>query len=1486
MTLGAQIAPSVALAATLVSLVHCLPVNGGGEVGGTGSWGSLSSTWVIAVSVCFALTAAILAALGCICCRNESLKLLGTRNGISVPHLPLGNLGQLGAADEVTIFPPAAASSHLAFASQPSLEDKVSFEPLPKIFPRASSSPSKRPTVFRPAHFSGELGKGPASVHDWFDDPQANFPRQQLQYLQELGVGWFGQAVRGEAQNLGHRRPGGTVANGSGPVATTTRVVVKILRSDTTPTEHLCFLHEVQPLRVLYHPNILRLLGRCLESDPFLLILEDSSMDLKAYLLQKREEPEAFLQSGTPLQFACGIASGLDHMHKNNFVHVDLAARNCVLSREGTVKVGDYGTAIQAYKDDYYAVGDVAVPIRWSAPESLHCTDIALEAKELTREANVWSYGVLLWELLSLGALPYETLGDEEVLRRVVTRRDLILQRPKAGGTHADRIYRVATWCWNEAASERPSMHDLRDLLAHLHEQKVGVAVSRDFESRWNALRPDSVREHNLAPDHPAALHLSHLGFESDFVASAPSASLQNLHGSAEDLRRSSAATEEEEDLTSFHISEAIRDLDAILAAESSAGSSAESARGTDSVQRHDSLGNESLDSSRELGSLGFKKSASVEDLLREGPEKVAEMFRITVIDDVDVSLGASSNGEPRSLGASADIWNVASPGGGARGDDAARTTANDEKIWANGSAADEVRESTEGGSDAAMQGGGDVSSDGGGFGGGCTSSAGGSGSAPLPPPAANSVVVVGTPRATNHEDASGLPVESAVVAAAASDAPVLTFSGNAGSEVARTAAAIFLSPELPGAGGSGGSGDSSASFVTANDATTVSEDSSCGVIHGLLSDRSESDTFFLTAHLDGDDTSECSEATLADDNDPASPARHVGRTSTPTDSCPSPPGLSPIRCAGGTSEWAAEETAADSSALSDLTAEEEHLGAGSAEDSLALSEDSFVGEMRRIAERAVERHNARQGGSEEGGRQNGTVDEEDSLSGEYELDDISAVLDREGSPPKRWLLGRQLSSSPICGEEEEIMTVNTLTHEITVRPASQAGHGVIFDGHEVLAGSAVDEETTYEMRGDEDVAYDTGTNEGPTRKTGHGKRSAYETGACEDVAYRTNVDERVAYETGSDGHVAYEGGTDETGVGERGSDEDLAYETAQDELSDNFGGLDRRRKLDDEEDEDTDDTSSTGTSCTTTSGSFECLAEERGSEAQEASALPQPAEKRVHRSLESSPTRANTWDRSATPTKSALRSARRLKASSLRKTVSFNDVISSVYHYTAEEEPPPTPPAAPVPSALAIDYNGLRDWDFQFFLEEEFPEEAAYSSDEEAAPAASLRRQLPVRPGLGRMRTFAPLYCISGLSQEDLRESLSEDAPPAAHAGPPSEAPTDTPQSEDFLVNQKPPWDSSMSDLSCLNGSGDETDVDEESLRSDSPASPKMVPPGDPVVCNGVLENGAGDTAEETAQREGDVNANDFFREAIKVAQFDEANANARKSVPVMHEA
>ncbi|KAL1460428.1 hypothetical protein MTO96_043294 [Rhipicephalus appendiculatus] len=1149
---------------------HPVEGQGGLESGGARSWipawSSLSeSVWVIGASVCFALTAAIVASLGCLCCRNEGIKLLGTRNGVSVPHLPLGSMAQQRSSlsPEVTIFPPAAAAPRLAFATPPTtFDDKVSFEPLPKIFPRLPASPSKHP--LRPAHYSGELGGTPSSVHDWFDDPQANFPRERLQYLQELGVGWFGQAVRGEAQNLNNGRFGDD--DQAAPVTTTPH------------------------LRLLRHPHLLQLLGRCLESDPFLLILEDSVMDLKAFLLSKRPEAEPFLQGPIPLQAACAIASALDHMHRHSFVHVDLAARSCVIDRNQVVKVGDYGTSLQAYKDDYHLVGEVAVPLRWTAPESLHCTDLALEARELTKEANVWSFGVLLWELLSLGALPYEGLTDEEVLRRVVVQRDLVPARPTTpAGRHTDRLYQVATWCWSEVPAERPSVHELRELLGHLQREN---SDAHDFESRWSALRPDRVKDYNLAPNHPAALSLSRLGFESDFVA----ASLQNLHGSAEDLR-TEPTVEEEEELTSFHISEAIRDLDAILAAES--GSTASVDLPSESTQRQDSLGNESVDSSG-LNSLGFKKSASVEDLLREGPEKVAEMFRITVIDDVD-----ASGSEPRSLGADSDIWR--------RLDDGP--------------------------------------------------------SVPTP----GNVSVVGT----QCKLRKWFHVKPKATAICGTRRHARTQSGD-DSETPTPAAAA---PEPATQGGSNDSRDSG-SYVTAPE----SEESSFGLVPELLERAaSESDTMFLTAMPDGDNTSDCSDATLADDDNFESPLAHCVRSSSPAGDCPSP-GVSPIpKCASWNLGDDVEE-----SALSDLTVDDDvGKGGSSYEDSLAITENSTVDEMRRIAnEAAAQHHESMQNGPvlANGHLCNGPEaldsgdDSDDEGLVEYDLNDISTVLDgnAEGSgggvlpsPRSAW---PPLEDSPMCGEEEEILTRRKTT------------------GMPALWGT-------------------------PERK------------------------QRV----------------------------------------------DRKRDGLDDDAEDTDDTSSTGTSCTSTSGSFECLAQE------EADGMGETG------------------------------------STSLRKTVSFHDVISSVHHYSADEEAPPSPP----PSAPPISLRLRR------------PQRLG-------VPALGHRglRSLPVRPRITKLgSTFgsaaaSPLYCIAALSHDDLPTTDDEELPTEPSL---AEEP-----SEDLLINQRPPWDSSMSDLSNLDASDDA-----DSLRSESPIRKS--------------------SAAASANRNFDLNANSNLRPVRNTnAIVEDSNANS----------
>lgn len=574
-----------------------------------------------------------------------------------------------------------------------------------------------------------------------------------------------------------------------------------------------------------------------------------------------------------------------------------------------------------------------------------------------------------------------------------------------------------------------------------------------------------------------------------------------------------------------------------------------------------------------------------------------------------------------------------------------------------------------------------------------------------------------------------------------------------------------------------------------------------------LLERGSESeDTLFLTAMPDGsgggDDTSDCSEATLADDDDSfASPvAQCCVRTSTPVNECPSP-GVSPIpRCAS----WNVGD---EESALSDLTTEQDDGGKGgggdsSFEDSLAMTENSFVGEMRKIANEAVAQHH--QGATQNGYSRmanghlcNGPAaevdDSDDEGLVEYDLDDISGVLDRAAAGVKAHEAVPPRAAWPPLedGEEDEILTVNTLTHEITVRPAAS----VIFDGHEVLAGEEEEEE-------------DAGS---PSR------------GTLERRQQHASCRQREEVEDGA---------------------------------------------------EDTDDTSSTGTSCTSTSGSFECLTRE---EADGASADDAGGEAEVGgggggeesapaarpRSLDGSPgnlRRARTWDRGATPTKSALKKSaanRRQSGSSkgstsLRKTVSFHDVISSVHHYAAEEEAPPSPP----PSAPAIDYTGFRDWEFPLCLDEEFPEAAngnsSSSSEDEEAASLPLRghrgqRTLPVRPRLTKLgSSFAPLYCIAALSQDDLPTTDEDDLPT-------TEVSLAEEPSEDLLVNQRPPWDSSMSDLSVLDASDDA-----DSLRSDSPDEKRPPPPPLPTLRTTTI----------------DLNANNFHPPHVAISE--DANANS----------
>ncbi|KAK6479705.1 serine/threonine-protein kinase LMTK1 isoform X1 [Huso huso] len=300
--------------------------------------------------------------------------------------------------------------------------------------------------------------------------------RHSLLYLKEIGHGWFGKVLLGE------------VSAG----LSTTQVVVKELKASASVQDQMQFLEEVQPYRSLQHPHILQCLAQCSEVTPYLLVMEFCPLgDLKGYLRSCRAADSMTPDPLTLQRMACEIASGLLHLHKCNFVHSDLALRNCLLTAEVTVKIGDYGLSHNKYKDDYFVTVDqLWVPLRWIAPELIDEVHGNLLVVDQTKPSNIWSLGVTIWELFELGNQPYRHYSDSQVLTYAIKEQQLKLPKPLLKLPLSERWYEVLQFCWLQP-DQRPTAEEVHLLLSYLCAKGASEA-EEDFEKRWNSLRPNS----------------------------------------------------------------------------------------------------------------------------------------------------------------------------------------------------------------------------------------------------------------------------------------------------------------------------------------------------------------------------------------------------------------------------------------------------------------------------------------------------------------------------------------------------------------------------------------------------------------------------------------------------------------------------------------------------------------------------------------------------------------------------------------------------------------------------------------------------------------------------------------------------------------------------------------------------------------------------------------------------------------------------------
>nr|XP_008122528.2 PREDICTED: activated CDC42 kinase 1-like [Anolis carolinensis] len=302
----------------------------------------------------------------------------------------------------------------------------------------------------------------------------AEFPRQQLRLKEKLGEGQFGEVHLCEADGLLEFLGRSSSDASSRPVL----VAVKMLRANVTKTARNDFLKEIKIMSRLKDPNIIRLLGVCVRDDPLCMITEYmENGDLHQFLLQRQSRSTFTLSNNIPcvsclhlLLMATQIASGMKYLASLNFVHRDLATRNCLVGNNYTIKIADFGMSRNLYSGDYYRIqGRAVLPIRWMAWESI------LLGK-FTTASDAWAFGVTLWEMFTYGQEPWVGLNGSQILHKIDKEGER-LARPE---DCPQDIYNVMLQCWAHKPEDRPTFVALRDFL--LEAQPTDMRALQDFE--------------------------------------------------------------------------------------------------------------------------------------------------------------------------------------------------------------------------------------------------------------------------------------------------------------------------------------------------------------------------------------------------------------------------------------------------------------------------------------------------------------------------------------------------------------------------------------------------------------------------------------------------------------------------------------------------------------------------------------------------------------------------------------------------------------------------------------------------------------------------------------------------------------------------------------------------------------------------------------------------------------------------------------------
>ncbi|XP_074910631.1 vascular endothelial growth factor receptor kdr-like isoform X1 [Buteo buteo] len=377
-----------------------------------------------------------------------------------------------------------------------------------------------------------------------YDSSKWEFPRDRLRLGKTLGHGAFGKVVEASAFGIDKSSTCKTVA-------------VKMLKECATTNECKALMSELKILiHIGHHLNVVNLLGACTKAGgPLMVIVEyckygnlsnylrgkrgdfiayksqensdqaeksldESNSDLtelikrrlesvastgssassgfiedKSYSDSEDDEEDAEDLYKRPLTledlicYSFQVAKGMEFLASRKCIHRDLAARNILLSENNVVKICDFGLARDIYKDpDYVRKGDARLPLKWMAPE-------AIFDKIYTTQSDVWSFGVLLWEIFSLGASPYPGVQiDEDFCRRL--KEGTRMRSPEYS---TPEVYQTMLDCWHGVPTERPTFTELVERLGDLLQANV-QQDGKDYIPLNITLCPDGESNSKTCP--------------------------------------------------------------------------------------------------------------------------------------------------------------------------------------------------------------------------------------------------------------------------------------------------------------------------------------------------------------------------------------------------------------------------------------------------------------------------------------------------------------------------------------------------------------------------------------------------------------------------------------------------------------------------------------------------------------------------------------------------------------------------------------------------------------------------------------------------------------------------------------------------------------------------------------------------------------------------------------------------------------------------